>query len=188
MYLVHKSSIWAGLGLSWDDSRLGSELARQGLPHSTGVQILSDFLQSSLFPQNKHCKTSGWSCKASSDLVLQVLWMLSCFSFVDTLWLLCPWHSPGKNARVGCHALLQGIFPTQGSNLSLVHLFRWQAGSLPLVPPGKPLQVPDVFYSSGKSLRPARFKGREIKRHLSLWGIARNVYFLQLQFFFLIDL
>ena len=27
--------------------------------------------------------------------------------------------SPGKNAEVGCHALLQGIFPTQGSNLGL---------------------------------------------------------------------
>ena len=26
-----------------------------------------------------------------------------------------------KNARVGCHALLQGIFPTQGSNLCLLH-------------------------------------------------------------------
>ena len=25
--------------------------------------------------------------------------------------LLCPWHSPGKNTGVGCHALLQGIFP-----------------------------------------------------------------------------
>ena len=28
--------------------------------------------------------------------------------------LLCPWNSPGKNTGVGCHALLQGIFPTQG--------------------------------------------------------------------------
>ena len=27
--------------------------------------------------------------------------------------------SPGKNTRVGCHALLQGIFPTQGSNPQL---------------------------------------------------------------------
>ena len=27
--------------------------------------------------------------------------------------LLCPWDSPGKNTRVGCYALLQGIFPTQ---------------------------------------------------------------------------
>ena len=29
--------------------------------------------------------------------------------------------STGKNMRVGCHALLQGIFPTQGSNPSLLH-------------------------------------------------------------------
>ena len=33
--------------------------------------------------------------------------------------LLYPWDSPGKNTGVGCHALLQGIFPTQGSNLGL---------------------------------------------------------------------
>ena len=26
--------------------------------------------------------------------------------------LLCPWNSPGKNTGVGCHVLLQGIFPT----------------------------------------------------------------------------
>ena len=36
--------------------------------------------------------------------------------------LLCPWDSPGKNTEVGCHALLQGIFPTQGSNLCLLCL------------------------------------------------------------------
>ena len=30
-----------------------------------------------------------------------------------------PWNSPGKNTRVGCHAVLQGIFPTQGLNPSL---------------------------------------------------------------------
>ena len=30
--------------------------------------------------------------------------------------LLCPWNSPGKNSEVGCHLLLQGYFPTQGSN------------------------------------------------------------------------
>ena len=29
--------------------------------------------------------------------------------------------SPGKNTGVGCHALLQGIFPTQGLNPSLPH-------------------------------------------------------------------
>ena len=35
--------------------------------------------------------------------------------------LLCPWESPGKNTRVGCHALFRQIFPTQGSNLGLLH-------------------------------------------------------------------
>ena len=29
--------------------------------------------------------------------------------------------SPGKNTGVGCHALLQGIFPTLGSNPGLLH-------------------------------------------------------------------
>ena len=32
--------------------------------------------------------------------------------------------SPGKNTRVGCHALLQGIFPTEGSNPGLLHCRR----------------------------------------------------------------
>ena len=54
--------------------------------------------------------------------------------------LLCLWDSPGKNTGVGCHALLQGIFPTQGSNPRLLHLLHWQAGSLPLAPPRKPSQ------------------------------------------------
>ena len=35
--------------------------------------------------------------------------------------LLCPWDSPGTNTGVGCHFLLQGIFPTQGSNRGLLH-------------------------------------------------------------------
>ena len=34
--------------------------------------------------------------------------------------LLCSWDSPGKNTGVGCHFLLQGIFPTQGSNPGLM--------------------------------------------------------------------
>ena len=46
--------------------------------------------------------------------------------------------SPGKSPGVGCHGLLQGIFLTQGSNPHLLYLPHWQAGSLQLVPPGKP--------------------------------------------------
>ena len=52
----------------------------------------------------------------------------------DSLWphglqparLLCPWDSPFSRqyTGVGCHALLQGIFLTPGSNPSLPHC-RW---------------------------------------------------------------
>ena len=74
----------------------------------------------------------------------------SCLSLGDPVdWiplrLLCPWDSPGKNIGVGCHALLQGIFLTQGSKLHLLHLLHWH--SLPLVSCGKPLRgVGSVYY------------------------------------------
>ena len=51
-------------------------------------------------------------------------------------WLLCPWDPPGKNTGLGCHSLLQGIFPTQGSNPYLLCRLHRQAGSSPLAPPG----------------------------------------------------
>ena len=37
-----------------------------------------------------------------------------------------------QDTGVGSHVLLQGMFPTQGSNPSLLHLLHWQADSLPL--------------------------------------------------------
>ena len=51
----------------------------------------------------------------------------------------CPWDSPGKKTGVGCHFPLQGILQTQELNPCLLHLLHWQAGSLPPVPPGKPI-------------------------------------------------
>ena len=42
----------------------------------------------------------------------------------DSLWpygLYSPWNSPGQSTGVGSLFLLQGIFPTQGSNLGLLH-------------------------------------------------------------------
>ena len=35
--------------------------------------------------------------------------------------LYSPWNSPGQNTGVGSHFLLQGVFPTQGSNSGLSH-------------------------------------------------------------------
>ena len=48
---------------------------------------------------------------------------------------MSPLDFPGKNTGVGCHFLLQGPCPTQGSNLCLLH---WQADSLPLSPQVRP--------------------------------------------------
>ena len=60
--------------------------------------------------------------------------------------------SPGQNAGVGCQALLQGIFPTQGSNPGLAHcrriLYRLShQGSLPPVCVVTEQQRP-AFYSN----------------------------------------
>ena len=48
--------------------------------------------------------------------------------------LLCPWNSPGKNTGMGCHSLLQGIFPDPGIKPGFPIL---QVNSLPSEPQGK---------------------------------------------------
>ena len=52
--------------------------------------------------------------------------------------VLYPWDSPGKNTGVGCHALLQGIFPTEGSNPGLLHLLHCRPILYPLSHLGSP--------------------------------------------------
>ena len=55
----------------------------------------------------------------------------------STLGSSVPGNSSGKNAGVGSHFLLQGIFPIQGPSPHLLCFLHWKAGSLTLVPPGK---------------------------------------------------
>ena len=75
-------------------------------------------------------KTSSVLGHFSRVQLFMTLWTVRCQ-------LLCPGDSLGKNTGVGCHPLLQGIFPTQGPNPCLLCLLHCQAGSLPLMPPGK---------------------------------------------------
>ena len=50
----------------------------------------------------------------------------SCPTLCDPMDCSPPgWDSPGKNIGAGCCFLLQGIFLTQGWNLSLLHLLHW---------------------------------------------------------------
>ena len=54
---------------------------------------------------------------------------------------------------MGRHFLLQWISPTQGSNLHLLCLLHWQAGSLPRAPPGKPYTYPYLAISQFTSVQ-----------------------------------
>ena len=88
---------------------------------------------------------------------LKGLKVLRCSVVSDSSWphglqparFLCPWDSPGKNTRVGCHFSLQWIFLTQGSN---PHLLPWQADSLP---PGR--VVPSRLTPILATVKPKQF-------------------------------
>ena len=45
----------------------------------------------------------------------------SCLTLCNPMDYTSPWNSLGQNTGVGSHSLLQGIFPTQGSNPGLLH-------------------------------------------------------------------
>ena len=62
-------------------------------------------------------------CTLSVCVCVCVCESLSHVQFFLSPWIrfLCPWNFPGKNTRVDCRFLLQGIFPAQGSNPGLQH-------------------------------------------------------------------
>ena len=88
--------------------------------------------------------------------------LISCVRLLATPWTvarqaLCPWDSPGRNTGVGCHALLQGIFPAQGLNLHLLRRLHWQMAFYPPAPPGV------TFWNKGRTVFPCWF--------LCLWSL-----------------
>ena len=52
----------------------------------------------------------------------------------------------------GCHFLLQGVFPTQGWNLHLLHLLHWQADTLSLSHQGS--QITNIFFTDSEDCQP----------------------------------
>ena len=76
----------------------------------------------SIFPKASNLEVYGERKKERKKVKL-----LSCAQLFATPWIvactkfLCPWDFQGKSTGVGCHFLLQGIFPTQGSNPGLSH-------------------------------------------------------------------
>ena len=76
-----------------------------------------------VYKQSKQHKTGtiakhiGYLCYVSHSVLSNSLWPHRLLPSR----LLCPGDSPGRNTGVGCHSLLQGIFPTQGLKLGLLH-------------------------------------------------------------------
>ena len=80
------------------------------------------------FPGILQARTLGWVAISFSNAWKWKVKVksLSCVRLLRPhgLWptrFLCPWDSPGKSTGVGCHFLLQGIFPIQESNPCLLH-------------------------------------------------------------------
>ena len=136
--------------LSWISERARSSFPRSaGSPDSSEVQGLHNL--------HDFSPPAPYVCACSVTSVLSnSLWP---YGLLPTR-LLCSQDSSGKNTGVGCHALLQGIFPIQGLNPHLSWLFHWQVGSLALAPLAK-----TPFTSSHNFLPPTP---QETKLHLYL--------------------
>ena len=67
--------------------------------------------------------------------------------------------SPGKNTEVGCHALLQGILPTQGSNPGLLH-----CRQIVYFRATKEAQTYRRYHSSGRKVRGAKESSDDSER------------------------
>ena len=115
--------------------------------HTTTKEFVLHAEISHRMQQRSHpLQLSPYTAKEKSEKKksVHVLSFFSCVQFCEPLRtvvcrLLCPWDSLGKHTGVSCHALLQGIFLTQGLNSCFLCLMHWQMGSLPsLVSYGKP--------------------------------------------------
>ena len=95
----------------------------------------------------------------------------------------CPWNSPGQNTGVGSLSLLQGIFPTQGSNPGLPSLLYCRQILYQLSHKGSPTILGWVAYcfSSGSSqpknqTRVSRLAGGSLPTELSRRPVYKAAY------------
>ena len=93
-----------------------------------GVRITDE--EATAAVESRRGNGGGGGLVAQSCLTLATLWTVACQAPL-------LWNSPGKNAGVDCYSLLQGIFPTQGSNPGVLHCRQ----ILYSQPPGKPSQT-----------------------------------------------
>ena len=112
----------------------------------TYLNRTTDIAHKTLNPQVPSQPVDGTTVCIQHKPETWVLCVLRCFSHVQlsaTLWTIAyqaplPRRFSRQEYWSGLSSLLQGIFLTQASNLHLLYLLHWQAGSLPLAPPRKP--------------------------------------------------
>ena len=104
-------------------------------PHRADGGLGSSFGQDPLLPTSQSRLTLKPASPFCAHLVMPSA--QSRPSLRDPTRPLCLWDFPGQSTGAGCHFLLQGIFLIWGSNPHLLHLLRWQTGSLSLMPPGE---------------------------------------------------
>ena len=83
--------------------------------------------------------------------------------------LLSPWDFPGQSTGMGCHFLLQGIFPTQGSNWGVPHCRQMLLPSEPII---SSVQFSCSIMSD--SLRPLDYSTPGLHVHLQLPELESN--------------
>ena len=82
--------------------------------HSRLISFRIDWFNLLAIQGNGGGDGGGDGLVAKSCPTLVTPWTVACQA-------LCPWDFPGKHTGVGCHFLLQGIFPSQESNPGLLH-------------------------------------------------------------------
>ena len=130
---------------------LSREFSRQEYWGGSPFPSPGDLPDPGVEPRSSALQADSWLSEPPGNPKLKVT-ITVCMSAKSLFSALCnpidcsppgsSFHGPlDKNIGRGCHALLQGIFPTQGSNSCLLWLLQGQAGSLPLAPSGKDLGV-----------------------------------------------
>ena len=115
-----------------------------------------------VFPHTDHCQ--WWP--TGSAAICSTEWSYFCYSVPLTGRACdptdCPWNSPGQNTGVGSLSLLQGIFPTQGSNPGLL---RCKQILYQLSHKGSPMFCKSTSNASAKSMLQS-FPGGSVVKNL----------------------
>ena len=137
-----------------------SFLCRRDSPGKNTREVCCHAFLQGIFPTqgwNPHFKSPAFSSRfftvsTTWETLIKALFLVaqSCPALCDPLDCSPPGfsvygHSPSKNTRVCCHVLIQGIFPTQGSNLGLLQC---RQNLYHLSHQGNPIKALICIYSS----------------------------------------